>query len=112
MFKKFISHIKLNILLFIILVTSGCSLITKKVYIVPPLSAEIFISCSKPSSMLEDLNIKSIDDLSNKSNSVVDSLLIKAYAKTKTDHISCYRTLTNVQTTYDSLQQEVLKNNK
>lgn len=112
MFKHLKNYIKLYIVLYIALIMSGCSLITKKVYIVPPLPSEIFSSCSKPSSMLDDLNIKNIDDLSNESNELVDTLLIKAYAKVKTDHISCYRTLVNVQKTYDDVTQEVLINNK
>lgn len=94
---------------------TGCStfnkLFVKNVYIVPELPSSVFTTCNKPKSVREDLGVVALADVKGMDLEVVNDMYLEAYAKEKYEHISCYKTMDNVQQTYSAMKDEVEKLN-
>lgn len=100
----------LTLMIFSVLGLSGC--VTKHVYHVPELDVSLFSSCLKPTTINKDLGFHTAEDIEKDLEAQVNSKVMRSYFQTKNDHITCYKSMVNVHSTYEKLRQETLNKNK
>ena len=94
------------IALMLALSATACTSAPKKIptKTVITIDERIYDSCPRPTTVLQDYQVETKEQLNGKSEIELDALTFKAYGNTKQDHLACYKTLANVKAAYDQLK--------